>query len=67
MSFRFIKKRDYVQNRCKIRRLLFFLSIPLHSREWGSRENLEGKKIHREEAGYRILSLDGGGIRGVFS
>ncbi len=47
--------------------VFFFLSIPLHSREWGSRENLEGKKIHREEAGYRILSLDGGGIRGVFS
>ncbi len=46
---------------------LFFLATPLFSQEWGSNQTNTLTKAHRRENGYRILTLDGGGIRGVFS
>lgn len=45
---------------------IFFFNS-LQAQEWGSRESFVNKNSHHYEAGYRILSLDGGGIRGVFS
>lgn len=49
--------------------IIFFFFVPksIDADEWGSRESFPPQKNTEEHNPYYVLSLDGGGVRGVFS